>query len=70
MFKNTPFKGVKNIIARVTMKEEDRMKAYLEDYKNDNPDWYAGKTLLENRALLFGDGGRNIFAPTVIEHKD
>lgn len=39
VFKNTPHKGIKNVIARLTMKREDRYRAFLQEYKTANPDW-------------------------------
>ena len=52
-FKNTPHTGVKNVIARIKpQSRKTRYKAYLEDYKQQNPDWYTFKAVDDNMARL------------------
>ena len=53
LFKNTPHTGLKNVHARLTMRNrKDRYKAFLDEYKIAHPEWTPFSNLNTNLHIL------------------
>ena len=58
MFKNTPYKGLKNVYARITMSRDKRYREFLKDHIAVNPDW---KPFQETSQLYNSAFGQDAF---------